>query len=66
MRDGALDHDLDPDRLSHTNEVEPVCDAVSEFQLADTKQHPAHCHRLLDDFARNRLPEWDTRISQGW
>jgi hypothetical protein len=63
MHDSAVQLDLDPDRLSFTNAVERVCDAITEFQLVAPEQHPALYQRLLDDIARHQLPPRANRIN---
>lgn len=63
MHDSALQHGLDPDRLSFVNAVELICDAIPEFQLVAPEQHPRLYQRLLRDVARYRLPERANRIN---
>ncbi len=63
MHDSAVAHDLDPDRLSFTNAVELVCDAIPEFQMIAPQDHPTLYQRLLRDIARHRLPERANRIN---
>jgi hypothetical protein len=61
MHEAALQADLDPDRLSFTNALHIVCDAISEFQMTAPEQLPRLYQRLLKDIARHRLPERDNR-----
>jgi hypothetical protein len=63
IHDSALKHGIDPDRISFTNAVELVCDAVSDFQQVAPEQHPRLYQRLLDDVARYRLPARANRIN---
>jgi hypothetical protein len=63
MHDSALKHDIDPDRLSFTNAVDLVCDAIPEFQQVAQDQHPRLYQRLLRDVARHRLPERANRVN---
>jgi hypothetical protein len=61
MHEAALQSEWDPDRLSFTNALEIVCDAVAEFQMTATEQLPRLYQRLLDDISRHRLPKRDNR-----
>jgi hypothetical protein len=61
MHDAAVQAGLDPDRLSFTNAVRIICDAVPEFQITSPEQLPRLYRRLLNDIARHRLPERDDR-----
>lgn len=63
MHDCALEHDLDPDRLSFTNSLELVCNAIDEFQLVDSREHPALYQRLLADIAHFCLPQRANRTN---
>jgi len=63
MLDSAIRHGLDPDRLSFTNAVELVCDAIAEFQQVVSEEHPRLYQRLLDDLARHRLPARANRLN---
>lgn len=63
MHDAALRAGLDPDRLSFTNALNVIRDAVSEFQMVDGSQHRSLYERLLRDIARHRLPERPNRIN---
>lgn len=57
MHDAALAAVLDPDRLSFTNAVHLICDAVAEFQMVWPPQRATLYRRLLEDIARYRLPK---------
>ena len=57
MLDAAAAAGLDPDRISFANAVRLICMAIPEFHLASPEQHPALYRRLLNDIARERLPE---------
>ncbi len=48
---------LDPDRISFTNALHLLQDALPKFQTFDPQCHPALYHRLLRDIARFRLPK---------
>ena len=61
MHEAALQADLDPDRLSFTNALHIIRDAVSEFQMTTPEQLPRLYQRLLKDVARHRLPERENR-----
>lgn len=61
MHDAAVQKDLDPDRLSFTNAVRIIHDAIPEFQMTIPEQLPRLYQRLLNDIARHRLPERDNR-----
>jgi len=61
MHEAALQSGLDPDRLSFTNALKIVCDAVAEFQMTSTEQLPRLYQRLLNDITRHRLPKRDNR-----
>ena len=63
MHDSAIKHDLDPDRLSFTNALELVRDAISDFQLVAPEAHPRLYQRLLDDIAHYQLPPRANRIN---
>ncbi len=63
MHEAALQSGLDPDRLSFTNALKIVCDAVAEFQMTATKQLPRLYQRLLNDISRHRLPKRDNRCN---
>jgi hypothetical protein len=63
MHDVAQQAGLDPDRLSFTNALRLVCDAVAEFQMAAVEQRPQLYRRLLDDIARYRLPQRKPRTN---
>jgi hypothetical protein len=61
MHDAAVQHQLDPDRLSFTNAVHITRDAIPEFQMTTPEQLPRLYQRLLNDIARHRLPERENR-----
>lgn len=63
MHEAALQSGLDPDRLSFTNALKIVCDAVAEFQMTATEQLPRLYQRLLNDISRHRLPKRDNRCN---
>jgi hypothetical protein len=63
MHDAALQAGLDPDRLSFTNALRLICDAVAEFQMTAVEQRPQLYRRLLGDIARYRLPERKPRTN---
>lgn len=63
MHEAALQAGIDPDRLSFINAVRLICDAIPEFQMVAPEQQPQLYQRLLQDIARYRLPERDTRIN---
>jgi hypothetical protein len=63
MHDAAQQAGLDPDRLSFTNALRIICDAVAEFQMVAVEQRPALYQRLLKDIARYRLPERKPRTN---
>jgi hypothetical protein len=61
MHDAAVQHQLDPDRLSFTNAVHIIRDAIPEFQMTAPEQLPRLYQRLLNDILRHRLPERENR-----
>ena len=63
MHDAAIEANIDPDRLSFRNALEIIRDAIPQFQLVDSSQHPLLYQRLLRDIARHRLPERANRIN---
>jgi hypothetical protein len=63
MHDAALGAGLDPDRLSFTNALSLICDAVAEFQMVTVEQQQELYQRLLCDIARYRLPERKPRTN---
>ena len=63
MLDAALQAGLDPDRISFTNALRLISDALPEFQQTTPTQHPALYRRLLEDVARFRLPPRKPRIN---
>lgn len=56
MHAAALQHDLDPDRLSFTRALETVGLAILDFQLVAPDHWPALTACLLADLAHDRLP----------
>jgi hypothetical protein len=63
MWDAAEAAGLDPDRISFANALRLICMAIPEFQQVDPEQHPALYRRLLNDIARQRLPERKPRTN---
>lgn len=63
MHDAAVEHHLDPDRLSFINSVRLICHAVAEFQIVHPNMHPLLRTRLLRDIAHFQLPPRDNRIN---
>ncbi len=63
MHEAALQAGLDPDRLSFTKALSLLCDAIPEFQMVVPEQHAALYRRLLEDIARQRLPEREGRTN---
>ena len=63
MHEAALQASLDPDRLSFTKALSLLCDAIPEFQMVVPEQHEALYRRLLEDIARQRLPERQGRTN---
>lgn len=61
MHDAALEASVDPDRLSFTNALSIICDAIPEFQMVAVDQRGELYQRLLRDIARHKLPERDNR-----
>jgi hypothetical protein len=61
MHDAAVQNQLAPDRLSFTNAVHIIRDAIPEFQMTTPEQLPRLYQRLLNDIARHRLPERENR-----
>lgn len=61
MLEAAQQAQLDPDRLSFTNTLLLIGDALAEFQMIPPAQHPARYQRLLRDIARFQLPPRATR-----
>lgn len=61
MHEAALQADLDPHRLSFTNALHIIRDAVSDFQMTAPHQLPRLYQRLLNDIAGHRLPEREGR-----
>ncbi len=63
MHEAALRAGLAPDRLSFSNALRLICDAIPEFQMVADEHHPALYRRLLRDIAYHRLPERLNRIN---
>jgi hypothetical protein len=63
MHEAALRVDEDPDRLSFTNSLRIIQQAIPGFQLVDSSQHRELYQRMLRDIAKQRLPERDHRIN---
>jgi Insertion element 4 transposase N-terminal/Transposase DDE domain len=63
MLEAAQSAGLDPDRISFTNALRLIGDAIPEFQHTALDQHPALYQRLLEDMARFRLPPRQPRIN---
>ena len=67
MYRSALQADLDPDRLSFTEAVFQICEAVSD-ERGEAEQEPAlqcwRTERLLQRLRRNLLPERHLRINR--
>ena len=61
MLDAAHAAQLDPDRLSFTNALELIVDAIYDFQFLDPAQHPTRYRQLLRDIAFFQLPPRVTR-----
>ena len=52
---------MNPDRLSFTNAVHIIRDAIPEFQMTTPQQLPRLYQRLLNDIVRHRLPARENR-----
>ncbi len=63
MHEAALQAGFDPDRLSFTKTLSLICNAIPEFQMVASEQHPTLYRRLLADIARQRLPQRDNRTN---
>ena len=61
MLEAAHQAGLDPDRISFTNALRLIGDAIPEFQHTAPDQLPALYQRLLNDIARFRLPPREPR-----
>ena len=57
MHEAACLAGIDPDRLSFTNALEVVRNAVDQFQMTAREQLDTLYHRLLHDIADGRLPK---------
>ena len=57
MHEAAVQHQLDPDRLSFVHALEVIRDAMAECQMVTPKEWPALSQRLLNDLvADGKLP----------
>ncbi|MCI0676723.1 MAG: hypothetical protein L0Y42_13225 [Phycisphaerales bacterium] len=63
LHDAALQTDSDPDRFSFVGTLRILQEALIEFQLADPSCHFALWLRLLNDIAKERLPQRRNRIN---
>lgn len=63
MLDAAQLSALDPDRISFTNALQILQQAIPEFQQTDPLQHPALYCRMLRDVASFRLPPRKSRTN---
>ncbi len=63
MLDSANLAGLDPDRISFTNALRLIGDALPEFQQTIPDQHPDLYRRLLLDIARLHLPPRQPRVN---
>ena len=63
MYQAALTIAVDPDRLSFVTAVRLISDAVADFQLVGSAQHPKLWQRLLNDLVYSLLPPRDNRIN---
>jgi hypothetical protein len=61
MLDAAHSANLDPDRLSFTNALELIVDAIYDFQILDPAQHATRYRQLLCDLLAFQLPPRVTR-----
>jgi hypothetical protein len=58
MHEAALQHQLDPDRLSFVHALEVIRDAIAKFQMVPPKEWPNLYQRLLDDLvADGKFPK---------
>lgn len=63
MHSAAVEHQIDPDRLSFVNSVRLICDAVTEFQIVHPADHLCLWARLLRDIVHFQLPPRKNRIN---
>ena len=49
MHEAAVQHELDPDRLSFVHALQVIQDAIAEFQMVIPDEWPTLYQRLLDD-----------------
>lgn len=61
MLDAAHTAHIDPDRLSFTNALELIVDAIYDFQILPPAQHDARYQQLLRDITAFQLPPRVTR-----
>jgi hypothetical protein len=59
--DAATQAGIDPDRISFTNALRLICEAIPEFQMVAPEQRPLLYQRLLRDILRYTLPKRDNR-----
>lgn len=58
MHEAAVQHELDPDRLSFVHALQVIQDAIAEFQMVIPDEWPTLYQRLLDDLvADGKLPK---------
>jgi len=56
--EAALQHELDPDRLSFVHALEVIRDAIADFQMVRAEEWPRLYQRLLEDIvAGGKLPK---------
>jgi len=49
MHEAAVQHELDPDRLSFVHALEVIRDAIAAFQMVSAEEWPRLYQRLLED-----------------
>jgi hypothetical protein len=58
MHEAAVQHELEPDRLSFGHALEVIRDAMAEFQMVRAEEWPRLSQRLLEDIvADGKLPK---------
>ena len=58
LHEAAVQHQIDPDRLSFVHALEVLRDAIAEFQMVTSDQWPMLYQRLLDDIVVDgKLPK---------
>ena len=58
MHEAAVQHELDPDRLSFVHALQVIQDAMAAFQMVIPDEWPTLYQRLLDDLvAEGKLPK---------